>query len=121
MTDNMTPLSEQVAAQFHEAYERLAPSFGYETRHETRAFNPASPNGRLMIAVCAEVMDATLKAHEAVVAAGLVFSRYVVDVADGMTCTDPSEDCERCKLYGARRTFIAALSHAEQLVAKKGE
>lgn len=42
-----------VARRFHETYERLAPQFGYETRAETRAFDPDSANGRLMIAVCA--------------------------------------------------------------------
>lgn len=45
----------EVAKRFHEVYERLAPSFGYETRKETRAFDPESPNGKLMIAVCQEV------------------------------------------------------------------
>jgi hypothetical protein len=45
--------AEKLARKFHEKYEELAPQFGYETRHETRSFDPASPNGRLMIAVCA--------------------------------------------------------------------
>lgn len=47
----------EIAKRFHEAYERLAPSFGYETRTETRAFDPTTPNGRLMIAVCGEIGD----------------------------------------------------------------
>jgi len=51
----MTPL--QLAGIFHDTYERLAPSFGYQTRPETREFRPASPNGRLMIAVCQEILD----------------------------------------------------------------
>lgn len=46
---------EDLARAFHEAYERLAPQFGYETREETRQFDPASKNGRLMIAVCNEI------------------------------------------------------------------
>lgn len=50
---------EQLARQFHEIYERLAPGFGYETRTETRQFDPDSANGRLMIAVCAEVLRIT--------------------------------------------------------------
>lgn len=45
-----------MARRFHELYERLAPNFGYETRLETRKFDPHSPNGRLMIAVCAELL-----------------------------------------------------------------
>lgn len=44
-----------LARIFHDAYERLASSFNYETRQETRAFDPDSPNGRLMIATCEEV------------------------------------------------------------------
>lgn len=47
----------EVAKKFHEVYELLAPSFGYETRTETRAFDAESPNGKLMIAVCQEVGD----------------------------------------------------------------
>lgn len=41
-----------LALLFHATYEELAPSFGYETRKETREFDAASPNGKLMIAVC---------------------------------------------------------------------
>jgi hypothetical protein len=47
--------AKAMAIRFHETYERLAPSFGYETRKETRVFDPESPNGKLMIAVCGEV------------------------------------------------------------------
>ena len=50
----ITPLG--LAVIFHDTYERLAPSFGYETRKETRAFDPESPNGKLMIAVCAQIL-----------------------------------------------------------------
>lgn len=46
-----------LAVLFHETYERLAPNFGYETRPETRQFNPESPNGRLMVAVCTEILE----------------------------------------------------------------
>ena len=52
-----TVTPEQLARTFHEAYERLAPSFGYETRHETRVFDPTSANGRLMTAVAGEVLE----------------------------------------------------------------
>lgn len=47
----------EIAKKFHETYERLAPSFGYETRKDTKAFDPDSPNGKLMTAVCQEVGD----------------------------------------------------------------
>lgn len=41
-----------LAIRFHETYERLAPSFGYETRTDTKVFDPESKNGKLMVAVC---------------------------------------------------------------------
>jgi len=50
-------MSEELARKFHETYERLAPSFGYETRKETKDFVPTSANGMLMIAVCSEVLE----------------------------------------------------------------
>lgn len=45
-----------LAEKFHHTYERLANQFAYETRKETRQFDRESPNGRLMIAVCAEII-----------------------------------------------------------------
>jgi hypothetical protein len=53
-TAGWTPLS--LAQHFHNIYERYAPEFGYETRAETKAFNPETPNGKLMIAVCGEIL-----------------------------------------------------------------
>jgi hypothetical protein len=49
---------EEVARLFHETYERLAPSFGYETNKHTRTFFPLSTNGQLMIATCGIVRRA---------------------------------------------------------------
>lgn len=49
-------VAEAMARKFHEAYERLAPAYGYTTREDTREFDPTSPNGRLMIAVCGELL-----------------------------------------------------------------
>jgi hypothetical protein len=46
----------ELARKFHDTYERLAPEFGYDTRLDTREFDPDSPNGRLMIAVIREVL-----------------------------------------------------------------
>lgn len=57
---HMTPEEEQaraLAVKFHDNYETLAPSFGYATREETRNFNPDTPNGRLMIAVCKKLIE----------------------------------------------------------------
>lgn len=49
--------AEALARRFHETYERLAPQYGYTTREETREWDPHSPNGRLMIATCKEVLQ----------------------------------------------------------------
>ena len=49
--------AKALAQQFHETYERLAPQFGYETKEETRQFQEDTPNGRLMIAVCQEILS----------------------------------------------------------------
>ena len=57
---NMVADHAELARRFHDTYERLAPSFGYETRADTKAFDPESPNGRLMTAVCNEVEAALL-------------------------------------------------------------
>ena len=45
-----------LATIFHEIYERRAPEFGYETRTETRKFDPSTANGQLMVAVCGEII-----------------------------------------------------------------
>lgn len=50
--------AEELALQFHQTYERLASSFGYETRPDTKVFDPESNNGKLMIAVCSEMLSA---------------------------------------------------------------
>ena len=36
----MNITKEQLALKFHETYERLAPEFGYETRSDTKKFDP---------------------------------------------------------------------------------
>jgi hypothetical protein len=46
----------ELAILFHNTYERLAPSFGYETRLDTKSFETNTPNGMLMIAVCKEII-----------------------------------------------------------------
>jgi len=54
-----TPVTaETIARRFHEAYERLAPTFGYETRVESAVPWEQVPehNRRLMEAVAAEVL-----------------------------------------------------------------
>lgn len=51
---------EQLAVLFHDTYERLAPDYGYETREDTRDFDPNTPNGKLMIAVCEYLIEELL-------------------------------------------------------------
>ena len=63
-------MSEKIARLFHDTYERLAPEFGYETREDTKVFDPESKNGKLMIAVCAEIEKLIQK--ENVVAENLI-------------------------------------------------
>ena len=46
----------ELAILFHNTYEKLAPSFGYETREDTKYFDITTPNGKLMIAVCKEII-----------------------------------------------------------------
>jgi hypothetical protein len=46
----------KLALLFHNTYEKLAPSFGYETRQDTKEFDFKSNNGKLMVAVCAEIL-----------------------------------------------------------------
>lgn len=52
--------AEALARRFHEAYERLAPSFGYTTRPGSRKPWNRVPerNRRLMVAVAQELIDA---------------------------------------------------------------
>jgi len=47
----------KLAVIFHNTYERLAPDFGYETKEETKVFKAYTPNGKLMVAVCGEILD----------------------------------------------------------------
>jgi hypothetical protein len=47
-----------LAILFHVTYERLSFEHNYQTRLETRVFDPESNNGKLMIATCAEIQKA---------------------------------------------------------------
>jgi len=76
----MTP--EKLARKFHEAYERLAPKYGYETKKETRKFVPESKNGRLMIAVADEILT-------------FLFSRYHAPIAQ-QAIAGPDDGLKPC-------------------------
>ena len=54
-TETQDELALRIARKFHNLYESLAPQFGYETRADTKAFDPDSKNGKLMVAVCGEM------------------------------------------------------------------
>ena len=55
-------IAEALAQRFHETYERLAPSFGYETREASAKpwGDVPEQNRALMVAVCQELADAGL-------------------------------------------------------------
>lgn len=57
--------AENLARLFHETYERLAPSFGYETRKDSAVpwVDVPEKNKRLMIAVAGEVWQAALQSR----------------------------------------------------------
>ena len=52
--------AEQIAQAFHEAYERLAPDFGYKTREASAKPWAEVPeqNKSLMVAVAQSLLDA---------------------------------------------------------------
>ncbi len=58
--------ADQLAQLFHEAYERLAPDYGYKTRNESAVpwEDVPDPNKRLMIAVVQVVLDALLAENQ---------------------------------------------------------
>lgn len=58
MTPTPNPTAEHIAQRFHEAYERLAPSFGYKTRGASAVSWEEVPEGNraLMIATVSEIL-----------------------------------------------------------------
>lgn len=50
-----------LAMHFHNTYEKLAPSFGYKTREDTKQFDINSNNGQLMVAVCETILKDVLQ------------------------------------------------------------
>jgi len=53
------PRAEQIAREFHESYETLAPSFGYRTREESAVPWSEVPSGNkgLMIATVTVLLE----------------------------------------------------------------
>lgn len=82
---------EELARRFHETYERLAPQFGYETRAETKQFDPTSANGRLMIAVAADLIE-SLQSE-------LAKQRARIEKIEADIGAEMLELAERCELF----------------------
>lgn len=80
MADMPTP--EALTVLFHETYERLAPQYGYETRTETRKFDPNSPNGTLMIAVCSVIHERILTATQEALTVAQDAMQYAINRLD---------------------------------------
>lgn len=58
MTDEH-PLARHIAESFHEAYERLAPAYGYQTREASAVSwqDVPAPNRALMIATVTDLLE----------------------------------------------------------------
>lgn len=102
----MTP--EQLAELFHTTYERLAPSYGYETRPETaiqwKDISEDSPNKQLMIAVAGEILKClnSPKCNHCERQDGTVRMYVEVDKPIEMTHTNtPDYMCDTCYFGGA--------------------
>lgn len=91
--------AEEVARAFHEAYERLAPSFGYATRPESAVpwGSVPSRNKRLMVATCSEVFAALLARVEA---ADKRAAEYACKVLEQLTELEDSQ--EQAAVLGER-------------------
>ena len=49
-------IAEELARQFHYKFVKFSTSYGFVVKDSLRKFDPLSPNGALMIAVCAEIL-----------------------------------------------------------------
>jgi hypothetical protein len=105
--------AEKLAILFHDKYEALAPSFGYETREETKKFNPDSPNGKLMIKVCEEILSEQFKPiltdQEIEKKAEEVLSQIAGDFVD--------HDCKRAFIDGYKSALTTIPLDREVYVA----
>lgn len=70
----------ELARKFHSYYEKLAPHYGYETREETREFKPDTPNGKLMIAVCEQILSEPI-AEQPIVTEGESYADKIENLA----------------------------------------
>lgn len=104
---------EDVARLFHDTYEKMAPGFGYVTREETRVFDPESSNGRLMIAVCEQVITAYrphIEAEKAEAVKALTF------IADTIAANISETDKEHAMIVGDERFTGPAVDKAYNIL-----
>ena len=116
MTDHPVTPDEALAQRFHEAYERLAPSFGYETREASAKPWGDVPerNRSLMIAVCAEIADSVTAERDNALAE---VARRQGDL-DHFVARFDDEVQYRVAVQGDRDALAARLERAEAEVAR---
>lgn len=105
----LTREPEMLARKFHEIYERLAPQFGYETRKETRQFDPTTPNGKLMIAVCAELFRHWLATEQMVVTDAMLARAILAYSGAGKESSWPDHE----RMRAALESFVAEFGITE--------
>ena len=104
-----TPEDTELAILFHDTYERLAPSFGYETRDDTKLFDQTSKNGKLMVAVAHEINQAiTLHTQKELIRVIGEDEKHL----NGQKMVNPTIDCNECDQPGA--SFIRNELRTEQ-------
>lgn len=112
----MTP--EMLARFFHHTYENLAPSYGYETRKDTRAFDPTTPNGKLMVAVAAEALKGPLALPARLAAADVVRGRICRLVSFGVADEDLRKVLDLCERL-ERESLESAARELESLIGEE--
>lgn len=116
---------EMLARFFHHTYEKFAPSFGYETRADTKAFDPTTPNGRLMCAVAKAALDGPLNIEPSMIRADVLRGRICRLVCFGVADQDLAQvlalcdSLERESLKRADAELRAALSTRYVLPSKE--
>lgn len=104
-------MSEDLAKRFHEAYERLAPQFGYETREASAKPWSEVPenNKRLMIAVASEIQSQRGEpccGYQEVLVEMLEESKCPHSCTDGLQRYSPLGPLEACHWCTKRKALL---------------
>lgn len=100
---------EQVARLFHQTYEKLAPYYGYETRPETREFDPNTANGRLMLHTVQNVLEqVALPDTRESFAAGIEAAAKRLEDSAAMFI---NADCAQAQVLRAEAVCVRRLAH----------